>query len=137
MGTAGMSELGFRVFVDGWHLSVGAFATTGGFSGVPGTEASLPSGNKNLAAGGGAGGGFSLFLTNANCAHDLSSNFQTVTADLGIGPLQGGVQGSFGYNSEGQPIVQGSFSPPGFGETFGAGASMTTYTQVLGSWSLF
>jgi RHS repeat-associated protein len=137
-GTAGTSELGFGVFVNGWHVSFGEFATAGGFSGVPGTEASLTGGSNGLAFGGGAGGGLSFFATNANCVNDLSKNFRTETVDAGIGPLQGSGQLSVGHNSAGQPIVQGSFSPPIFGETFGAGASsMTTYTQVIGSWSAF
>jgi hypothetical protein len=132
------SIVGFGIFVNGWHVSVGEFATAGGFSGVPGTEASLTGGSNGLALGGGAGGGLSFFATNANCVNDLSKNFQTGTVDAGIGPLQGGLQGSLGHNSAGRLIVQGSLSLPGFGETFGAGASsMTTYTQVLGSWSVF
>ena len=137
-GTAGTSELGFGIFVNGWHVSIGEFATAGGFSGVPGTEASLPGGSNNLAAGGGAGAGLSFFLTNANCANDLSKQFRTGTLDAGIGPVQASVQGSFGHNSAGQPIWQGSFSPPLFGETVGLGASsLNTYTQVIGSWSIF
>ena len=137
-GTAGTSELGFGIFVNGWHVSVGEFATAGGFSGVPGTEDSLTGGSNGLALGGGAGGGLSFFATNANCVTDLSKNFQTGTVEAGIGPLQGGAQVSIGHNSAGRLIVQGSLSVPGFGETFGAGASyVTTYTQPIGSWNIF
>ena len=137
-GTAGTSELGFGIFINGFHVNVGEFATAGAFSGVPGTEASLPNGSNNLAAGGGGGAGVSLFFTNASCVSDLSKTFRTKSVDLGVGPLQASAQIATGYNSAGDYIFQGSFSPPAFGASIGAGASsLNTYTQVIRSWSLF
>jgi RHS repeat-associated protein len=135
-GTAGMSG-GVFVSSDTGQISVGVTATAGGSSGPPGTQASLPPGSNNSAAGGSIGGGLSGFVTNANCPNDLSGPFQTTTSNVGFGPFQVSFQVSFGYNSVGKPIIVVSVSPPGAGMTLGAGQSvMTTDTEVVWSRNL-
>ena len=132
-GAAGTSELGIGIFVNGWHLSVGTFATAGGVSTVPHTQ--FGTGTAHGLAG---DYGLNLFVTTANCVQQLKGPFVTGAVDAGLGPVQIGSQISVGVDSSGQPVVVGSVSPPGLGETVGVGyADYITQTVVLGSWNIF
>ena len=108
-------------------FSHGAFAS-GGAAGYAGssvagapTQTSAPG-----ALGASAGGGASIFITNAQSVQQLSGPFTTYSLNVGFGPFQFGAQLALGGG-----IWDLSFSPPFTGLTFGgSGSRVTTQTAT-------
>lgn len=122
-------------------VGVGAFHSSSGWSGAAfgGAGATAYAGNSVAATptqtsspgvlGVSAGGGFSIFLTNAVSVQELEGPFSTLTANVGVGPIQFSFQLSYGNG-----IWDASLSPPLLGESLGAsGSKVTADTETSSS----
>ena len=120
VGAGGTGSVGYGGFYDPdtGTGSDGVFASGGAFAAGPCGSASFPNvpGRKG-AAGGFAGVGGGIFLTNAPNVGALGGPFDTYTVNVGVGPLQFSVQ--FGY-SDGIGILSVTAGP-------GAGLSASEY----------
>ena len=127
----------------GW--SVGAWRSTGGVANYKNRSITYDNENKgNPGRGDGisgssrgiyAGGGGSVWLSNAREPADLSGAFSQFNVNVGLGPINFGLSFGWGRNKAGQRIWIGSFSPPGAGAGLGASASAyKTNTGWTGGW---
>jgi len=108
-GVTSTGSAGFGVFHDGnTGTSAGAFATYGGAAYAGTHVASTPKQTSQpfsfLAY---AGAGLSFFLTNAHSVQQIRGPFRTATINVGVGPVTGAVQLSWGGG-----IWEVSITPP-------------------------
>jgi hypothetical protein len=116
---------GFHSSTSGW--SGAAFGSAGAAAYAGNSVAAFPAQTSSPAVlGASAGGGFSIFATNAESVQELSGPFSTLTANVRVGPLQFSLQLSYGNG-----IYEVSLSPPLLGESLGAsGSKLTTDTET-------
>ncbi len=133
-GAGAQTSVGFGGFVNtnNGSPSAGGFASGGAFAGGPGWGRSIPSGpsNNNWVFGAYAGGGASIWVSNANNVCDLSGPFKTFSVNAAWGLRALTIQVSVGKNAAGQTIVVGNYGGPvpGVGPTGGGyGASVSWY----------
>ncbi len=128
-GTSGTGSVGAGLFFSPSSASAGTYAS-GGIASNIGAVRGQPSQSLGTPAslGGGVGPvGGGLFVTNASSASQLSGPFLTIGGAVSVG-LGLGAQVSFGYDSAGNLIWQGSLTMG-----FGAGAYgyvLTTNTKA-------
>jgi hypothetical protein len=115
LGVGATGALGGGVFVGPDGVTVGGFASAGGFVGglaVP--TVSFPSTTQpSFAIGGFGGGGGGAFLTNASCAENLQGPFTTYSLNLGLGFGEVSIQ--FGLSENGTFIASLTGGPVGLG----------------------
>jgi len=116
VGAGAQGSVGFGGFVDtnNGDTSTGAFASGGAFAGGPGWGASAPSqpGNGNWVLGAYAGGGASIWVSNANSVCDLSGPFKTYSINAAWGWRAATLQLSVGQNADGRTIVVFNYGGP-------------------------
>jgi hypothetical protein len=116
VGAGAQGSVGFGGFINtnNGNASAGGFATRGAFAGGPGWGVSAPSqpGNGNWAFGCYAGGGASLWVSNANNVCDLSGPFKTYSVNAAWGWHAATLQFSIGKNAAGNTIVVFNYGGP-------------------------
>jgi RHS repeat-associated protein len=123
LGAGGNGSVGGGAFYSSTTgVSTGGFASGGATGYAGGSSIGAPSqSSAPWVLGASAGGGASLFLTNAQSVQQLSGPFSTYSLNVGFGPAQFSAQLAVGGG-----IWQLSVSPPFAGATFGGSASQIT-----------
>jgi RHS repeat-associated protein len=135
VGAGATGSLGGGVFYDGSNVSAGGFRSGGAFAGGPGWGRAAPSlpNKNNWVLGAYAGGGGSLWVSNANKVCDLSGPFKTFSFNAAYGLRALSAQVSIGKNAAGKTIWMVSYGGPlpGVGPTGGGyGVSLSEYNTT-------
>ena len=125
-GTTGATGTGL-FWGGGGGTQVGAFADTGSFLGTARFGPAFPkTGAVHAVAGGFAGIGMNIWMTNANSPSDLAGPFHNVNVNIGgLLPVPPSLQFSLQVAWANNGLFMVTVGPPGLG--IGVGASVSTY----------